>query len=145
MSMKKLLALLLAVVMVLGLVACGPEQPTEPTTPTTPSTPTPSNPDDTDPTEDPDKIVVEVFPEGDYIWKTSTSVLTTSWNPHSYQTTDQSLPLDYTTSGLYTFIFNDELHPVEGKREYEGYVIVPEMAAEMPVDVTETFTKIIAP
>ena len=139
MSMKKLLALLLAVVMVLGLVACGPEQPTEPTTPTTPSTPTPSNPDDTDPTEDPDKIVVEVFPEGDYIWKTSTSVLTTSWNPHSYQTNDQSLPLDYTTSGLYTFIFNDELHPVEGKREYEGYVIVPEMAAEMPVDVTETF------
>ena len=137
MSMKKLLALLLAVVMLLGLVACKPEQPTEPTKPTTPSTPTPSNPDDTDPTEPGEQIVVEVFPEGDYVWKTSTSVLTTSWNPHSYQTTDQSLPLDYTTSGLYTFLFNDELHPVEGKDEYEGYVIVPEMAAEMPIDVTE--------
>ena len=31
MSMKKLLALLLAVVMVFGLVACNPTNPTEPT------------------------------------------------------------------------------------------------------------------
>ena len=135
MNMKKLLALLLAVVMVLGLVACNPEQPTEPTNkPTQGTNPTQG----VDPTTG-EEVVVEVFPEGDYIWKTSSSVLTTSWNPHTYQTTDQSVPLDYTTSGLYTFIFNDELHPVEGKNPYEGYVIVPEMAAEMPIDVTESF------
>ena len=135
MSMKKLLALLLAVVMVFGLVACNPTNPTEPTNkPTEPTQPSQG----TDTTTG-EQVKVEVFPEGDYIWKTSTSVLTTSWNPHSYQTNDQSLPLDYTTSGLYTFIFNDELHPVEGKDAYEGYVIVPEMAAEMPIDVTESF------
>ena len=38
---------------------------------------------------------------------------------------------------LYGFYFNDALHPVEGKKDYEGYVIVPEMAASDPVDVTE--------
>ena len=135
MTMKKMIALLLAVVMVLGLAACG-KDPTEPSTPATQPTTKPT--EGTDPTTG-EQVVVEVFPEGDYIWKTSTSVLTTSWNPHTYQTTDQSLPLDYTTSGLYTFIFNDELNPVEGKDPYAGYVIVPEMAAEMPVDVTETF------
>ena len=143
MNMKKLLAMLLAVVMVFGIVACKPANPTNPSNPTNPQNPTnpkdPTNPnvdptDPTDPKEDP--IIVEVFPEGDYVWKTSASVISTSWNPHTYQTNDQSVPLDYTTSGLYTFIFNDGLHPVEGKEPYAGYVIVPEMAAEMPIDVT---------
>ncbi len=80
---------------------------------------------------------VEQFPEGDYTWKDSVSALATNWNPHTYQTTDDSYPIDFITSGLYTFIYNDELNPVEGKDPYAGYVIVPEMAASMPVDVTE--------
>ena len=72
-----------------------------------------------------------------YIYKDSVSVLSTNWNPHTYQTTDESYPIGYVTSGLYEFIFNDELNPVEGKDPFTGYKIVPEMAAELPVDVTE--------
>ena len=130
MNAKKLLALLLAVVMVVSVFAgCEEEKPVE----TTPTTTTPNVPTET---EGEPEMVVETFPEGDYIWKTSVTTLASNWNPHTYQTTDDSVPLDYTTSSLYTFIFNDELNPVEGKDPYAGYVIIPEMAAEMPVDVT---------
>jgi len=121
--MKKFLAMLLALAMVLSLAACaGNNDATEPSGEET--TPSESGPE------------VQTF-EGDFIYKDSVSVLSTNWNPHTYQGADQSYPLDYTTSSLYTFMYNDELNPVEGKDAYNGYVIVPEMAAEMPVDVTE--------
>ena len=125
MNAKKLFALLLAVVMVLGLFAgCGEKAPDTTDAP------------ETQPSETEAQLVVETFPEGDYIWKTSVTTLASNWNPHTYQTSDDSVPLDYTTSSLYTFIFNDELNPVEGKEPYAGYVIIPDMAADMPVDVT---------
>ena len=130
MNAKKLFALLLAVAMVLSVFAgCNTTKPEDTQAPT--QAPTQGNNEATEP-----QLVVETFPEGDYIWKTSVSTLASNWNPHTYQTSDDSVPLDYTTSSLYTFIFNDELNPVEGKDPYEGYVIIPEMAAEMPVDVT---------
>lgn len=126
--MKKLLALALAVLMVVSVFAgCKPTDTPNPTGTGT-STTEPTNP----------PLDVETF-EGDFIWKTSVSVLASNWNPHTYQTTDDSVPLDYTTSSLYTFIFNDELNPVEGKDPYEGYVIIPEMAADMPEDITASF------
>ena len=86
-------------------------------------------------TEEPGREIVKF--EGDYVYKDSVSTLATCWNPHTYQTSDDSYPLDFITAGLYSFIFNDADHVVEGKEAYEGYVIVPEMAASMPVDVTE--------
>lgn len=125
--MKKLLAMLLAVVMVVSVFAgC---QKADPTTTTGPNGATnPSNPAD--------EIVFETF-EGDFIYKDSVSVLASNWNPHTYQNADQAYPLDFTTSGLFTFMYNDYFHPVEGKEAFAGYVIVPDMAASMPVDVTE--------
>ena len=72
-----------------------------------------------------------------YIYKDSVSTLATNWNPHTYQTEDDSYPADFLRTGLYTFVFNDELNPVEGKDPYTGYKIIPEMAAAEPVDVTE--------
>ena len=138
--MKKLSALILAILMLVSMMAgCvkNADPTTKPGVNTTNPKPTTPGGDPTDPTGTTGpSYVIEEFPEGDYIWKTSASAIATNWNPHTYQDTIQSVPLDYTTSGLYTFIFNDELHPVEGKNPYEGYVIVPEMAAEMPVDVT---------
>ena len=83
-----------------------------------------------------DKLKVETF-SGNYTYNDSVSVLSTNWNPHTYQTTDESYPMDFLSAGLYSFIFNDELNAVEGKENYSGYVIVPEMAAELPIDVTE--------
>ncbi len=121
--MKKTLALLLAVVMVLGLFAgCTPSVEPDPTTTAAPTT-----------TEAP--LVVQTF-EGDFTYTDWVSTLSANWNPHTYETNDQSYPISYITSGLYDFIFNDELNPVEGKEAFEGYVIRPEMAAAMPVDVT---------
>lgn len=117
--MKKLIALLLAVVMVFGLAACGDKTP-ETTAPSGETTP------------------VETTPVADtYTWKDSVSTLATNWNPHTYQTTDDSYPADFLRVGLYGFYFNDELHPKDGVEPYEGYVIIPEMAAALPVDVTE--------
>ena len=108
--MKKLLAMLLVIAMVLSMAACGKKE---------------------------EKREVVTFDDGDYIWKSSVSTLASNWNPHTYQTTDDAVPLDYTTVGLYSFIFNDALHEVEGKDPYKGYAIVPEMAESEPVDVTE--------
>ena len=114
--MKKFLALLLATIMallpVLGLAEETTEQPAE-------------------------EITAELTGEaGKYIYKDSVSTLSTNWNPHTSQTTDESYPQDFLQDSLYTFIFNDAQHPIEGKEPYAGYVIVPEMAASEPVDVT---------
>ena len=122
--MKKFLALLLALTMVLSLAACG------------------SNTDETQPqgTTAPNADPVETTaPEAPatYTWKDSVSTLASNWNPHTYQTTDDAYPADFLRVGLYGFYFNDELHPKEGVEPYEGYVIIPEMAAALPVDVTE--------
>ena len=115
--MKKFLALLLAMVMALLPVLSLAEETTE---------------------EPVEEITAVLTGEaGKYIYKDDVSTLSTNWNPHTSQTTDESYPLDFLQDSLYTFIFNDALHPIEGKEPYSGYVIVPEMAASEPVDVTE--------
>ncbi len=126
--MKKLIAMLLALTMVLSLAACGNNGNNETT-----AAPTDGAVETTAPV---DELVVETF-EGDFTYTDWVSTLSANWNPHTYETNDQSYPISYLTTGLYNFIFNDELNPVEGKDPYEGYVIVPEMAAALPVDVTE--------
>ena len=123
--MKKFLAMQLALAMVLSLAACG-------------KTPAPV---ETQPSEAPTEateapMVIETF-EGDFTYTDWVTTLSANWNPHTYETNDQAYPIDFLTCGLYSFIFNDGLNPVEGKEAYEGYVIVPEMAAELPIDVTE--------
>ena len=75
---------------------------------------------------------------GYYTYNDAVSALSANWNPHTYQTNIESYPIDFLTTGLYSFIFNDPSNPVEGKDAYDGYKIIPEMAAELPVDVTET-------
>ena len=121
--MKKFLALLLVLTMVLSLAACS-NKPVE----TQPNETTPAG---TDP--------VETTPAAPatYTWKDAVTTLASNWNPHTYQTTDDSYPADFLRVGLYGFYFNDELHPKDGMEPYAGYVIIPEMAAALPVDVTE--------
>lgn len=106
--MKKTLALLLAVLMVASVFAGVPAA-----------------------------SATEVPAESAYTYTDAVVTLASNWNPHTYQTEDDSYPTDFIRVGLYSFVFNDELHPVEGKEPYAGYAIVPEMAAEMPVDITE--------
>lgn len=78
--------------------------------------------------------------EGNYTYNDYVSTLSANWNPHTYQTTDEAYPQDFIMSGLYSFIFNDELHPVEGKDAFAGYKIVPEMADGDPIDITASLT-----
>ena len=126
--MKKLIALLLAVVMVFGLAACGEKTP-ETTAPPT-QQPTEGT---TAPTEAPN--LVQTF-EGDFTYTDWVVSLSANWNPHTYEAGADGYPLGYTAIGLYEAYFNDELHAKEGQDPYASYVIVPEMAADMPVDVT---------
>ena len=125
--MKKSFAVLMAMTLAASaLSACGnnDKQPSS-------STPTGSS-------QPSSKTPVTDTPEApaSYIYKDAVTTLASNWNPHTYQTSDDSYPLDYTISGLYTTVYNDELHPLDGKDPYEGYVIIPEMAADFPVDVT---------
>lgn len=137
-NLKKVLSLLLAASLTLTFAACDKkvDDPTVSSASTSASTSTDTSVDAPVVTgTDWASLNVEKF-EGEYVFKDSVSTLASNWNPHTEQTADDSYPLDFITSGLYTFYFNDELRPVEGKESYEGYVFEPEMAASEPVDVT---------
>ncbi len=123
--MKKTVAFLLALLCLLQLAACTPAGTgsTGSTGSTAPS--------------GGDALEIVEF-EGEYIFKDSVSVLATCWNPHVYQDASNGYPLSFLSSNLYSFVYNDALNPVEGKEPYTGYTIIPELAAAMPVDVTET-------
>ncbi len=124
MNAKKPIAMLLAAAMTVALAACGGNNGGETTGPDVAS-----QPSETD-------AAVQTF-EGDYTYNDWVTTLSANWNPHTFQTTDERYPIDHMTRGLYGFVFNDELHPIDGKDPYEGYAIVPEMAASLPVDITE--------
>jgi len=72
-----------------------------------------------------------------YTYKDYVNVMATNWNPHTYETATDSYPSEFLRVGLYSLIYNDELHPAEGKKPFSAYSILPEMAESLPVDVTE--------
>ncbi len=53
-----------------------------------------------------------------------------NWNPHQWETSDDSYVLGYITSGLYDYALNSDK---------TGYAIIPEMAESLPVDVTSEY------
>jgi oligopeptide transport system substrate-binding protein len=52
------------------------------------------------------------------------------WNPHTWETSDDRIILDYTSTGFYAFVVNSAK---------DGYSVVPEMAADFPLDVTAEY------
>ena len=68
-------------------------------------------------------------PDG-YTYNTYLSTFPTKWNPHTYETATDSEIIGYTEVGFYTFDYNENK---------DGFVIVPEMATEMPIDVSADF------
>lgn len=109
--MKKLLALLLAAVMVLGMAACAKTPATDDTTAGTDGTTAPAG-------------------EATYTYNTALSVFPTNWNMHTYQTDTDAEILDYIVDGFYTFDYNDTK---------DGYKVVPAMATDFPEDVTAEY------
>lgn len=67
---------------------------------------------------------------GNYTYNTYMSVFPTSWNAHTYQTATDGEILGYTELGFYTFDYNETM---------DGFVVVPEIAAQMPIDVTADY------
>ena len=61
---------------------------------------------------------------------TSAIVSSMNWDPLSWETNDDSAVLDYISTGFYSFVLNSDK---------TGYSVVPEMAAEMPLDVTAEY------
>ena len=53
-----------------------------------------------------------------------------TWNPHEWETDQDSYIISYTTSNLYEFDLNDT---------NDGYKVVCEMASDFPVDVTSDY------
>ncbi len=76
-------------------------------------------------------------PADSYTFKDYVSGMATNWNPHTYETATDSYPAEFIRMGLYSLIYNDGLHPNGDKAPFEAYSILPEMAAELPTDMTE--------
>lgn len=108
--MKKLFALLLAVVMVLSMAACGKTE---------------NDPNVTDGSGTPK-------PQADatYTYNSAMAEFPTNWNPHTYQTANDNEILTYISTGFYIFDYNENK---------DGYKLVPGMATGDPVDVTDQY------
>ena len=65
-----------------------------------------------------------------YTWNGSAATFPTNWNPHTYETATDSDLLDYMQAGFYTFDYNED---------ETGYAVVPLMATEEPIDVTDQY------
>ena len=112
MSIKKMLALLLTLVMVVGVFAgCKPADPT--TTGNVPGTTSGMTPT-----------------QSNYTYNYSLSEFPTNWNYFTFQTSTDSEILDYIVDGFYAFDYNDTM---------DGYQMVPAMAIGDPVDVTKDY------
>lgn len=109
--MKKLLALLLAAVMVLSMAACSNNQGSDDTTAGTDGTTAPAG-------------------EATYTYNTALSVFPTNWNVHTYRTDVDGEILDYIADGFYTFDYNET---------QDGYKVIPAMATDFPEDVTAEY------
>ena len=67
-----------------------------------------------------------------YTYQSSFSLSPSTFNPFQYKSTTDSVPLDYTTLGLYGFTYN---------ATETGFELKPVMAAADPVDVTTEYAK----
>jgi len=111
--MKKFLALLLVLTMVLSLAACGSKTPEATEAPTEAAT-----------------VATEAPAPDTYTYNLSLSTFPTLWNIHNYETSTDAEIADYITTGFYTFDYNETL---------DGYAMVPHMAVDFPVDVTADY------
>lgn len=70
---------------------------------------------------------------GQYTYRDVYETPPSTWNPHTYRTSDDAYVNGYTTLGLYSFFFQED---------GSGYEVRPEMAAAVPVDVTAQYKQV---
>ena len=123
MNMKKLLAMLLAVVMVFGIVACKPANPTNPATnPTNPNV-DPTNPN-VDPTNPSTPVVTPVdLKKAEYNRYTAT--MPSNWNEFTYADNNDTQILSYISSTFFTYDYkfeNDQKYNADGSINKDAIV-----------------------
>ncbi len=137
-KMKKLTALLLALVMVLALAACGGNGDDTTNNDTGKDTSNPSTGDSTEDTSNPlGYTITEFDPNATYTSHSALSSIPGNWNMHDYEDSTASSIWDNLVDSFYNMTYNDELHPKEGAEPWTSYVFLPGMAADYPTDVTE--------
>ena len=146
--MKKYLGILFVALLTFALVGCvitnsseqsttkGNDQSTteqKPTDSTQPGSDTVSSQDTSSNQQSSDQpsSVKPVDPNATYTLKDFLESTTSlNWNPLTWETNDDSAILAYVSMGFYDYWVNDTK---------DGYVVVPEMAAEMATDVTAQY------
>ena len=121
--MKKLLAMLLALAMVLSLAACGTTPAGDDTTPAGDGTTDPAGP------------VIDVV-EGDFTYKTYTTALGSCWNPHTWDTNGDSAVMAYIETPLVTMSIDDSLNGVY-QWVYLAATSVEDVTADNQADLTK--------
>ncbi len=133
-NMKKILSFILALMMLVSVfAACEPKNGGDEST----------GPDTSKEPGKEEIKITEFDKNAKYTYNSWTTGLASNWNPHDYEDSNSSDMMSYLIDSFYTFAFNDELHPMEdsSRTPYDGYVIIPSMAADMPVDVTAEVAK----
>ena len=115
--MKKLLSLVLAVVMVLGLVACGGNAP-ETTAPNSETTP---------------PVAGEA---ASYTYKSYMSALGTNWNPHAWEMSNESTILSYLETPLAFMTIEDSENGIY-QWVYDAATYVKDVTADHQDDLTK--------
>ena len=141
MTTKRVLALVLALAMCFGLVACGDDgqTPVGGSGDVQPNGPAAVADGDAGTSVD-NPIVPAGIEDGEtYTWSSALASISTNWNPLDYEDSGSSDIFSPLTDALYSFFFNDSVHPYEGGEiePFSRYVISPSMAADMPTDITE--------
>lgn len=146
MTRRKKLSKTLPIVLTAAMLAVGCSKADDAKTTTVSPTKNGTDGEKTEPTtgengetEAPSKEVEKI--EGHYTYNDRVVTLSSNWNPHTYKTVDESYPIDFTTASLYKMIFNDADHKIDGREDFDAYVIIPDMAAADPVDVTAQVKK----
>ena len=116
---KRMVAFVQSAIMVLSLAGCGSNDNADPTSGNDTTTGTEGT------TEGAGSESADSYTYNNYVAGTPAT-----WNPHEWTTNEDAYIMDYTQMGLYKFYLNDTK---------DGYRIVPEMAAEDPVDVTAEY------
>lgn len=128
-GLKKLITLILAASMVLSIAGCGGKPVANESSSVSSSTSTPVSSQTSDSAissaEDLSKGLT-----GDITMLDYDSGSPNTWNPHEWQSSTDRYILDYTTLGYYNFIVN---------KDHTSYEAYPELAAEMPIDVTKEY------
>lgn len=150
-NMKKIFALVLALIMIVSVIGCKKNDAKDTGSQT--STSTTAKSDATDllgqldtakaeakeetpaPTEETKTAEAEVKDEvvagpATYTLNSAATVFPTLWNPHTYETSTDSDLLEFLVAGFYTFDYNDTI---------DGYKVVPAMATSEPIDVTADY------